>query len=214
MDFWFVSRDVLGYGESMMTRESVTSSLLPDTERRRASPPKLVSKGTRSATDRMLGARTSQSLAKGGTFGHAYWNGRERRRPNTLQLMQRLFSMFPRGWPGIALLLLRLALGATLLNLVPGLPTNLDWAWADLVPSLVALLISVGILTPLTSVLCVVVEIVAWHVTTGALQAIHICAVLVAVAVTMLGPGAYSLDARIFGRRQIVFPPNDDPGQG
>jgi hypothetical protein len=43
---------------------------------------------------------------------------------------------------------------------------------------------------------------------------VHICAVLDATAMMFLGPGAYSLDARLFGRKRIVLPPRDDqPGR-
>jgi hypothetical protein len=33
-----------------------------------------------------------------------------------------------------------------------------------------------------------------------------LCVATVAGAVALLGPGALSLDARLFGRREIVFP--------
>jgi len=36
--------------------------------------------------------------------------------------------------------------------------------------------------------------------------------VIVAVAIILLGPGAYSLDARLFGRREIVIPATHRPG--
>jgi hypothetical protein len=32
----------------------------------------------------------------------------------------------------------------------------------------------------------------------------------VAIALALLGPGAYSIDARIFGRRVIILPPDDN----
>ena len=38
---------------------------------------------------------------------------------------------------------------------------------------------------------------------------LFVCAV--AIAIVMLGPGAYSLDARLFGRREIIIPPAARP---
>jgi uncharacterized membrane protein YphA (DoxX/SURF4 family) len=73
----------------------------------------------------------------------------------------------------------------------------------------VAIALCVGFLTPLTSMLCVVVELTAWYLAGGVPQASQVCAVVVAVALAMLGPGGYSVDARLFGRRQIVFPVSD-----
>jgi uncharacterized membrane protein YphA (DoxX/SURF4 family) len=32
--------------------------------------------------------------------------------------------------------------------------------------------------------------------------------IVMAAAVLLIGPGAFSLDARVFGRREIVIPPN------
>jgi hypothetical protein len=38
-----------------------------------------------------------------------------------------------------------------------------------------------------------------------------LCAGIVAFALFCLGPGAYSLDARLYGRREIIIPRRDAP---
>jgi hypothetical protein len=35
--------------------------------------------------------------------------------------------------------------------------------------------------------------------------------IIAATALGLLGPGAYSLDGRLFGRREIVIPPSSRP---
>lgn len=35
--------------------------------------------------------------------------------------------------------------------------------------------------------------------------------IITAIALALLGPGAYSLDGRLFGRREIVIPPSSRP---
>lgn len=119
--------------------------------------------------------------------------------------------MFPTGWPGIALLLLRIALGANVANGVLELRASLDIAWVLALlatVATVAIALCVGLLTPITATVAALIEIVIWHFTMGTIAALHVCAILVATALAMLGPGAYSLDAMLFGRRQVIFPPS------
>ena len=126
--------------------------------------------------------------------------------------MQRLFSMFPTGSPGIALLLLRGPLSAHLVRRVIEMHANIDTAWVQVLLATTAIALCIGLFTPVSAVLCALIEMVIWYFSSGAVAALHICAIPVAIALAMLGPGAYSLDARLFGRRQVIFPatrPND-----
>ncbi|MDR6674900.1 hypothetical protein [Xanthomonas sp. 1678] len=118
--------------------------------------------------------------------------------------MQRLYSMFPGGSAGLGLLALRLFLA---LNLWPAAASG---AWAlpppwRLAAMALALLAAAGALTPLVAVLaCAVPGLALWHGTAAAGSAL--LAALPALALALLGPGAYSLDARCFGRRLLVLP--------
>jgi hypothetical protein len=126
--------------------------------------------------------------------------------------MQRLFSMFPTGLPGVALLLLRVALSANVAYGVLEVRSALPITWLLALLATVAIALALGLLTPFTAVLGAFIEIGLWYVSASTIAALHVCAVLVAIALAMLGPGAYSLDAKLFGRRQVVFPPQDEDG--
>jgi hypothetical protein len=114
--------------------------------------------------------------------------------------------MFPTGGPGIALLLLRVALAAMLLHDVLGALASRGSPWVILALAAVAIALCAGLLTPVMSAVYVVIEMTAWHLAGGGFVAIHASTILVAVALALLGPGAYSFDARLFGRRQVIFP--------
>jgi hypothetical protein len=120
--------------------------------------------------------------------------------------------MFPTGWPGIALLLLRVALGANVAYGVLEVRAHLNVTWVLALLATVAVALCIGLLTPITAALCALIEMLIWHFSSGTIAALHVCAILVAIALAMLGPGAYSLDARLFGRRQVIFSYKDDPG--
>lgn len=127
--------------------------------------------------------------------------------------MQRLFSMFPDGLPGFALLLLRASVAATLLLEVSARHGALP-AW--LVTGIVALslLLVLGIFTPVMAVISIALQFFVWPgqglsgITLVDLA--HVGATSMnALALALLGPGAYSLDARRFGRRVVDLPSSD-----
>jgi uncharacterized membrane protein YphA (DoxX/SURF4 family) len=120
--------------------------------------------------------------------------------------------MFPGGGPGIALLLLRASV-ATGFFLDGSLQATGNFARLDVVVRAVLdAALGLGVLTPLTALLSCVLAIV--DVTRlGAMQApVALMTVVNAIALGLLGPGAYSLDARLFGRRVLVVPAKDRDG--
>jgi hypothetical protein len=75
---------------------------------------------------------------------------------------------------------------------------------------LVALSLSIGFLVPILSVLCCVFEVMALVGGGGGHAAFILVSVVNTAALALLGPGAYSLDARLFGRRVLVLPVRKD----
>ena len=119
--------------------------------------------------------------------------------------MQRLFSMFPNGWPGGGLLILRLAAGGLLLTQVSAI--FLPGAhWDVITPVSVGiaagLLLLIGLWTPLGCLLAVVAE--SWLALAGGIAPQPAVLLLaISVAIVMLGPGSWSFDAVLFGRRRL-----------
>ena len=119
--------------------------------------------------------------------------------------------MFPAGAPGVALLLLRISLAAAILQdgtdcqkLALG-----PFIWVAVAAQ--SLLLCVGFMTPVVSVVTCVFDLVILFVAPQTEMPFLVLSSLNAVAIALLGPGAYSLDARLFGRRKIVFPSDGRP---
>lgn len=117
--------------------------------------------------------------------------------------MQKLFVIFPDGAPGLGLLLLRIAASAGLIALPSRLGTN---AWIGLLlVTLVTIPLLIGFMTTLTALAAAVLE--SAFALSGELHAplIEISTIAQLLSLALVGPGAYSLDSRLFGRRRLIF---------
>jgi putative oxidoreductase len=121
--------------------------------------------------------------------------------------MQRLFSTFPSAWPGFGLLLLRCVAAAALI----AYGSN-GGLWLSLEPTLllmhaltviVAMLLIVGLWTPVAGAAQALLQMYNSFPGTGPADASHMLWAVVGLCVAMLGPGACSVDSRLFGRRRI-----------
>jgi hypothetical protein len=115
--------------------------------------------------------------------------------------------MFPGGSAGIALLILRLCAVGSLLMCAFEHGQFPAAGWTTLGIGAILLLIGVGTLTPFACAVGALIEAFYALSSRGTNQWQAVFAILVTIALGLLGPGAFSIDARLFGRRLIV------PGQ-
>jgi hypothetical protein len=128
--------------------------------------------------------------------------------PRYAQTVLRLFSIFPSRGPGVALLLLRVAVALTILS-------DASEGLAALAPQLVfgglallALALCLGFATPLAALLGCVFQLAGLFLVDR--SDLHLALSIVnSAALVLLGPGAYSIDARLFGRQVTVLPTAD-----
>jgi len=125
--------------------------------------------------------------------------------------------MFPQGGPGIGLLLLRMAAaGMVALNFTQfNASSNVLHLIAVSLIVLICLGLLLGFLTPFLAVVTCAVALVNLFFTDQGTNAVYIFRTLTSAALFFLGPGAYSIDARLFGLRVAVVPPRKtkDPVQ-
>jgi putative oxidoreductase len=120
-------------------------------------------------------------------------------------VLQRLFSTFANGWPGIGLLLQRLLIAAALAHFGTS-QVNATSEVASIVPSVIgvaaAILLLIGLWTPVAGSLIAIVQM--WSVFSHAGDRwTSIMLATLAATLAMIGPGAWSIDARLFGREHI-----------
>ena len=118
--------------------------------------------------------------------------------------MRRLFSSFARGWPGVGLLLLRVAAGGSLIARTTLVleSTLFGTGLFQLLIATAGLLLIAGLWTPVVATVMVLLEL--WRIFSrhgDPASDILLCAL--ALAIALLGPGAWSVDARLFGWKRI-----------
>jgi hypothetical protein len=127
---------------------------------------------------------------------------------NYAWIVQRLFSTFPTGSPGAALLILRLTVAASLLLI--GAAGGLSWTAIAVVLPVIGLCL--GFLTPYCAVLCCLMELRAALLSGKEHGLVLVVPILNSIVLAMIGPGAYSLDSQIFGRQLVRLPPRRKSG--
>jgi putative oxidoreductase len=126
--------------------------------------------------------------------------------------LQRLFSTFANGWPGIGLLLLRLLTAAILIYF--GVASVLEASPLTIVvPQIIGaaagILLLAGLWTPVAGVLAAAVKV--WIASSRVWSHsgdpwIPLVQAVLGAVLAMVGPGAWSIDARLFGRKRIDMP--------
>jgi putative oxidoreductase len=121
--------------------------------------------------------------------------------------LRRLFSTFAFGWPGVGLLLMRLVAGIALIahgveRFRTGEP--LEPALLDLVAIGDGALMVAGLWTPIAGSMLVILAL--WStIAQNANPCPCIYLITFGVALVLLGPGGWSIDAHLFGWKRIDF---------
>jgi hypothetical protein len=126
--------------------------------------------------------------------------------------MLRLFAGFPTGAPGCGLILLRVVAALSLQADPSGhLALTAHTSLPGVALIVLSLLLLVGLLTPVMALLAAVIESVVLFTSGTTDLALLLPGPPICVAVALLGPGAYSIDARLFGSRVVILHSSDMP---
>ena len=124
--------------------------------------------------------------------------------------MQKLFSAFPGGWPGLGLLLLRALVGVTLIAQILSYVGSTKLSVLSLVLTALVLIIAscllVGFMTPIAAMVIGLGAIALAASSFIETNQTLLNVIVLTTAIALLGPGAFSIDARMFGRREILIP--------
>ena len=124
--------------------------------------------------------------------------------------MRRLYSTFAGGWPGTGLLLMRVVVGSALIvgasSILWSDPPPINTTIMSVFLAGCGILLIPGIWTPVAGTLVAVIEI--WQILTLAGDRwVALLLGTIGGALAMLGPGLWSVDARLVGWKRVEAPP-------
>lgn len=118
--------------------------------------------------------------------------------------------MFPKGVPGCGLIVLRVVTALSLQTNASGqLALTANMSLPGIVLILLSLALIFGFLTPVVAVLAALIEGALLVTSPEIATALMLQNPLICIALALLGPGAYSVDARLFGSRVVVLHSSD-----
>jgi putative oxidoreductase len=122
-------------------------------------------------------------------------------------ILQRLFSTFANGWPGVGLLVQRILTAALLIGFgimdLTGPSFSLSISMIpQIIGTCLGVLFLIGLWTPVVGGLIALTEL--WIVVIRMSDPwIPIVVAILGATIAMIGPGEWSIDARLFGRKHI-----------
>jgi putative oxidoreductase len=123
--------------------------------------------------------------------------------------LQRLFSTFAEGWPGVGLLLQRVLTSAIIVyyGIVHLLePSSVTTTLSFLIASVAAVFLFLGFWTPVAGATVAIVGVWVFFVHCSGQSLTAIVVAILGATMAMIGPGIWSIDARLYGRKHLQDP--------
>ena len=111
---------------------------------------------------------------------------------------------YPRGAGAVARLLIRFSFG--ILLFADGFPdiSTRSLTATTLIPDVVCLGLCLGLFTPITGAIAAAFSLWALFGANPNHFLVHVAMLVLSLAIAILGPGAFSIDALLFGRRRVI----------
>jgi uncharacterized membrane protein YphA (DoxX/SURF4 family) len=119
-------------------------------------------------------------------------------------VLQRLFSTFANGWPGLGLVVQRVVIAGTVFYLASFAISSGSGHLAAVpqyAAAIAGLFLLLGFCTPIAGSVVAAIEL--WIFFSSNNPAIPLVLAAFAASLAMIGPGAWSIDALLFGRKHI-----------